>query len=45
MAAKRNTLCLADKMKLLEYADQNPAVGMRKIAEVFNCDRTQVQGS
>ena len=30
-------------MKLIEYAKLNPTVGMRKIAEVFKCGRTQVQ--
>ena len=43
MATKRNTLCLADKMKLIEYAKLNPTIGTRKIAEVFKCGRTQVQ--
>ena len=43
MAAKRNTLCLADKMKVIEYAKQNPSAGTRKIAEVFECGRTQIQ--
>ena len=42
MATKRNTLCLADKMKVIEYAKQNNA-GTRKIAEVFKCGRTQIQ--
>ena len=43
MAAKRNTLCLADKIKVIEYAKQNPSAGTRKIAEVFECGRTQIQ--
>ena len=43
MAAKRNTLCLADKMKVIEYAKQNPSAGTRKIAEMFECGRTQIQ--
>ena len=30
-------------MKLIEYAKLNPTIGMRKIAEVFKCGRTQVQ--
>lgn len=42
MATKRNTLCLADKMKVIEYAKQNNA-GTRKIAEVFKCGGTQIQ--
>lgn len=43
MAAKRNTLCLADKMKVIEYAKQNQSAGTRKIANVFNCGRSQIQ--
>ena len=43
MATKQTTLCLADKMKLIEYAKLNPTVGTRQIAEVFKCGRTQVQ--
>ena len=41
MAAKRNTLCLADKMKVIEYAKQNQSAGTRKIADVFNCGRSR----
>ena len=43
MAAKRNTLSLAAKMKVIEYAKQNPSAGTRKIAEVFECGKTQIQ--
>ena len=43
MAAKRNTLSLADKMKVIEYTKLNPSAGTRKIAEVFECGRTQTQ--
>ena len=43
MAAKRNTLCLADKVNVIEYAKQNPSAGTRTIAEVFECGRTQIQ--
>lgn len=43
MATKRNTLCLADKMKVIEYAKQNSSAETRKIAEVFKCGRTQIQ--
>ena len=45
MAAKRNTLCLADNMKMIEYAKQNPSAGTRKIAEVFEYDRTHTNDS
>ena len=34
MAAKQNTLCLADKLKVIEYTKQNSGV---EIAEVFKC--------
>lgn len=30
-------------MKVIEYTMQNPSAGTRKIAEVFECDRTQIQ--
>ena len=30
-------------MKVIEYAMQNPSAGTRKIAEVFECSRTQIQ--
>ena len=43
MASKQNALCLADKMKVIEYAKQNPSAGTRKIADVFECGRTQIQ--
>ena len=43
MAAKRNNLSLADKMEVIEYAKKNPSAGTRKIAEVFECGRTQIQ--
>ena len=43
MAAKRNTLCFADKMKVIEYAKQNPSAGTRKVTEVFECGKTQIQ--
>ena len=43
MTAKRNTLCLADKMKVIKYAKQNLSARTRKIAEMFECGRTQIQ--
>ena len=44
MAEKRKSLTLVDRVKVIEYAEANPRVGTRKIAEVFKCGRTQVQG-
>ena len=44
MGEKRNSLSLAERVILIEYAKKNPGVGMRKIAEVFTYGRTQVQG-
>ena len=43
LSAKRNALCLANKMKVIEYAKQNLSARTRKIAEVFECGKTQIQ--
>ena len=45
LTSLQNTLCLADKMKVIEYAKQTPSAGTRKIAETFECGRTQIQMS
>lgn len=37
---KRNALSLADRMKVIEYADKNPGAGTRKIADIFKRGRT-----
>ena len=42
-SGKRNALSLADRMKVIEYADKNPGTGTRKIADIFKCGRTQIQ--
>ena len=36
-ASRRNTLCLDEKVKLIQYVTDSPTAGSRKIAEVFNC--------
>lgn len=41
--ARRNTLCLDNKMKLIKYFKENPSTGSRKLAEIFGCGRTQIQ--
>ena len=41
--ARRNTLCLENKMKLIKYFEENPSTGSRKLAEIFGCGRTQIQ--
>ena len=40
---QKNTLSLDDRVKLIDYAKKNPAVGTRRIAEIFRCGRLQVQ--
>lgn len=42
MATKQNTLCPADKMKVIEYVKQNLSAGTQ-IAQVFKCGWTQIQ--
>ena len=42
--AARNELSLKCKVEVIEYANKNPSQSSRKIAEVFNCGRTQIQG-
>ena len=42
-AEKSNSLLLAERVKLNEYAKKNPGVGTRKIADIFKCGHTQVQ--
>ena len=42
--AARNELSLKSKVEVIEYAKRNPSQSSRKIAEVFNCGRTQIQG-
>lgn len=42
--ATRNELSLKRKVEVIEYAKRNPSHGSRKLAELFNCGRTQIQG-
>ena len=39
---KRNELPLQKKVELIKKADANPSFGIRKLAELFECGRTQV---
>ena len=41
--AARNDLSLKCKVEVIEYAKNNLSQSSRKIAEVFNCERTQIQ--
>ena len=43
MAAK-NELSLKHKVKVIKCANKNPSQSSRKIAEVFNCGHTKIQG-
>lgn len=41
--AARNELTLKRKVEVIDYIRKNPSHSSRKIAEVFNCGRTQIQ--
>ena len=41
--AARKELTLAERVQVIEYAQNNPGVGSRSIAERFRCGRTQIQ--
>ena len=41
---KRNELSLQKKVELIKKAAANPSFGIRKLAELFECGRTQVSG-
>ena len=41
--AVRKELTLAKRVQVIEYAQNNPGVGSRSIAERFRCGRTQIQ--
>ena len=41
--AARKELTLAERVQVIEYAQNNPGVGLRSIAERFRCGRTQIQ--
>ena len=42
MAAKRKHLTLESKVKIISYAEENPKVGIRAIAETYGIGKTQV---
>ena len=43
MAKKRKFFSLAEKIKIITYAGENPDFGSRKLAEVFGCGKTLIQ--
>ena len=40
---QKNMLSLGDRVKLIDYANKNPSIGSRKIAQIFKYGRTQVE--
>jgi len=40
---KRNCLDISEKVKVLEFAKQNPNLGSRKLADHFEIGKTQIQ--
>ena len=41
--SKRNFFSLAEKVKIINYAEENPHLSSRKLAEEFGCGRTCIQ--
>ena len=41
--SKRKFFSLAEKVKIINYAEENPQLSSRKLAEEFGCDRTCIQ--
>ena len=39
---KRNYLNLEQKVAVIKYAGKHPGIGVRELAEVFKCGKTQV---
>ena len=39
---KRNGLTLETKHKVVKFAERNPKLGLRKLAEQFKCGKTQI---
>ena len=39
---KRTYLTLKQKVKVIKYAEKNPSVKLRSLAQMFDCGRTQV---
>ena len=42
---KRKELTLQEKVDVIAYKDKNPAIGIREIAEKFQCGKTQIQST
>ena len=42
---KRKELTLEEKVDVIAYKDKNPAIGIREIAEKFQCGKTQIQST
>ena len=42
--AARKELSLKHKVEVIEYANKNPSQSSHKIAQVFHCGHTQIQG-
>ena len=41
--SKRKFFSMAEKVKIINYADENPHLSSRKLAEEFGCGRTCIQ--
>ena len=41
--SKRKFFSLAEKVKTINYAKENPRLSSKKLAEEFGCDRTCIQ--
>ena len=42
VAVKRNYLNLEQKVAVIKYTDKHPGIGVRELAQVFKCGKTQV---
>ena len=40
----RKVLTLKEKVAVIDYVNKNPGCSSRKVANVFNCCKTQIQG-
>ena len=41
--SKRRELTLKQKVEVIEYVKSNRGVGARKVADIFECGKTQIQ--
>ena len=41
-ARTRNVLSLKKKVEVLTVAEKNPQIGVRRLAELFSCGKTQI---